>query len=72
MSTEIGLEVRYNVEKINDPNGKHDNCRYFVLDPQHDETAREALRWYAARTPHDALRRDLHDWVDGLVAGEEA
>lgn len=63
----VGLEARYEVKKLNDPTGKHDRCGYFVLDPQHDETAAEALRYYASRTPHIALRRDLNGWLDSLV-----
>lgn len=66
-----GLEARYEVRKINDPTGKHNECRYFVLDPQHDPTARGALNLYAARTPHDRLRRDLRDWLDGLAPAEQ-
>jgi hypothetical protein len=42
-----GLEHRYNVERVNDPNGKHAGCRYFVLDPQHDQIARVALMAYS-------------------------
>lgn len=44
---ERGLEARYRVEKISDPTGKHSDCRYFVLDPQHDPIARTALGLYA-------------------------
>ena len=63
---ERGLLAKYRVEKINDPAGKHDACRYFVLDPQHDPIAREALNYYAGRCPSAALRRDLRDWLDGI------
>lgn len=68
MSDQTGLEGRYEVRKVDDPTGKHDQCRYFVLDPQHDPLAAAALRYYAQRTPHRALSRDLHDWLDNLVA----
>lgn len=68
---EPGLEQRYRVEKINDLAGKHDRCRYFVLDPQHDPAAREALRTYAAEmfsasndTLALALALELFDWAD--------
>jgi len=61
-----GLEPRYHVEKIDDPNGKHDDCRYFVLDPQHDPLAREALLRYAllaGQTGNSELARDLREWL---------
>lgn len=64
--TTAGLEARYEVRKINDPAGKHDECRYFVLDPQHDPIARKALRAYAGearRVGLDALADDLGAWI---------
>ena len=64
-----GLEARYHVEKINDPTGKHDGCRFFVLDPQHDPIAREALRDYAVHAlsyGHVALYQDLDRWLTSL------
>ena len=73
MSTETGLEARYDVRKINDPGGKHDACRYFVLDPQHDPIARDALRAYATAAGAEgfaALRVDLHAWLDRIEAHE--
>lgn len=63
-----GLEARYEVKKINDPEGKHDKCRYFVLDPQHDSFAKQALNFYAnivAKTEPE-LARDLEMWMDSL------
>ena len=56
------LQRRYAVTKINDPDGKHKNCRYFVLDPQHDLAAREALLEYARRSGGD-LATELVEWV---------
>lgn len=60
-----GLTARYRVEKINDRAGKHSECRFFVLDPQHDPIARVALRAYAEdpATP-EGLRVDLQRWLD--------
>lgn len=61
-----GLEGRYHVQRLQDPEGKHDQCRYFVLDPQHDPIAVMALRVYAslaARAGYQALAADLLDWV---------
>lgn len=68
---ESGLESRYHVKRLGDPSGKHDTCRYFVLDPQHDPTAREVLAEYARRTPNHDLRRDLRDWLDALTVWGE-
>jgi hypothetical protein len=70
---ETGLEARYRVEKINEPNGKHDECRYFVLDPAHDLIARQALAFYrnhAARFGYGALADDLTAWLDALDPAE--
>lgn len=66
LTTAQGLEAaRYRVQKTNDPTGKHDDCRYFVLDPEHDPAALLALQLYAAAVANDnpALARDLLDWI---------
>ena len=70
---ERGLEARYHVQKISDPTGKHDGCRYFVLDPQHDVIARAALARYAqvARASgYFDLADDLELWVHTLNEAE--
>lgn len=62
-----GLEPRYNVQKINDPEGRHSKCRYFVLDPAHDERAVVVMHHYAvlARLQGDLqLALDLLEWLD--------
>lgn len=59
-----GLEHKYNVKKVWDPNGDHDDCRYFVLDPQHDPVAAEALNFYAMNTENDELAEDIFNWLD--------
>lgn len=61
-----GLEHKYNVRRANDPKGKHDKCRFFVLDPQHDETAGWALLEYAERTSNKELADDLREWLNGI------
>lgn len=64
---------RYRVEKIGDPEGKHADCRYFVLDPQHDPIARLALAVYASRVGDDGnerLEMDLIAWLDAIGAEE--
>lgn len=65
MTPETGLERRYEVRRIGDT-GKHDACRYFVLDPQHDPTAHVALAAYADATPNPALAADLRAWLTAL------
>lgn len=70
-----GLLHKYNVARVSDPTGKHDNCRYFVLDPKHDPIARQALSSYAARARLDGyeeLYQDLMDWLLELDRLDEA
>lgn len=72
-----GLIHKFNVSRERDPEHKHDSCRYFVLDPQHDFMARSALVYYAVLARDHgfiALADDLDEWLtkaysDGLVEG---
>ena len=43
-----GLYAKYHIERINDPNGKHDDCFFFVLDINHDVYALIELKAYAS------------------------
>lgn len=46
--------------------GKHQNCRYFVLDISHDPYALAALRAYAnaCETTHPTLAQDIREtWL---------
>lgn len=55
---------KYDVKRLNDSEGKHDECWFFVLDPKHDPLAREALRAYAdaaERAGMPRLASDLHE-----------
>jgi hypothetical protein len=63
-----GLIAKYRVERLNDATGKHDDCRYFVLDPLHDPIARVALAAYAsaALDTHPFLTADLRRWLSDL------
>lgn len=45
---EQGIYRKYNVERLNDPAGKHADCIYFVLDLDHDPHSVAALAAYAA------------------------
>lgn len=70
-----GLYGKYRVERIGDPNGKHADCRYFVLDPQHDPIAREALARYsylANARGFWLLSRDLNAWLRDTAPEDEA
>lgn len=68
---ERGLEERYDVTHLDNADHKHDNCRYFVLDPQHDKTALHSLRQYAYATPNEVLKKDLLDWIAQIDAAQE-
>ncbi len=63
------LHGKYRVTRTVDPDGKHTDCRYFVLDPGHDEHAVTAIRAYAAavRVEQPALAADLDAWVGTRV-----
>ena len=66
---DAGLISKYDVTRRDDPDGKHDDCRFFVLDPQHDPIARDALATYAAHAKargYTALSRDLSLWLDQI------
>ena len=63
---ERGLYNKYYVERTDgDPEGKHKNCKYFVLDLNHDDHAIRALRAYAmsCREEYPLLFKDLLDIV---------
>ena len=69
---DTGLEARYTVRKIDDPTGKHTDCRYFVLDPQHDPLAVEALLRYsqvALDAGYVGLAADLRLWLRDVTHG---
>lgn len=56
-----GFYNKYYVERLNDDSGKHDDCRYFVLDLNHDRHAIPALKAYI-----DSCRDDYHDLAQDL------
>jgi hypothetical protein len=57
-----GLYQKYHVQRVNDPEGKHDGCPYFVLDIRHDPHARIALSTYiqSCGGEYPQLALDLH------------
>ena len=56
-----GLYRKYFVKKVSDPNKKHDNCFFFVLDLDHDPYVIPALEAYAdaCQKTHPVLARQL-------------
>ena len=59
-----GLSGKFIVHRTDgDPKGKHEYCRYFVLDPDHDEHARTALLAYAEATKNHRLATQLRAWA---------
>jgi len=62
MST--GLYKKYEILK----DGKPVTGRYFVLKPESDPTALEALRTYARHTHNVKLQADLFAWIDEIQA----
>ena len=64
---DAGLLSKYEVTRLGDQVGKHDECRFFVLDPQHDPLAVRALRVYASAANEAGYVRlavDLWEWAD--------
>lgn len=60
-----GLYQKFLVTRVSDPESKHEGCRYFVLDPQHDPAARSALLAYAeaSGSTRPELANDLMEWL---------
>ena len=63
-----GLHKKFNVTRADgssEPGGKHEDCRYFVLDIDHDPFAIPALRAYAhaCAESHPDLAADLFELV---------
>lgn len=55
-----GLKPKYRVFKMEDGT-LVDDC--FVLRPDKDYAAREALRFYAEKTKNSQLARDIYNWI---------
>lgn len=66
--SEQGLTDKFKVERLTESSRgiDHSECRYFVLDPEHDPLAFTALKVYAIEAHlagNESLARDLHAWV---------
>lgn len=61
-----GLYQKYHVDRLRDPDGKHDKCPFFVLDPVHDIHARDALITYieSCRGNYPELAESLRHVLD--------
>lgn len=61
---ERGLYRKYHVKKLNDREGKHNRCFFFVLDMTHDPFAIPAARAYAdaCREKYPLLARELESF----------
>jgi len=65
---ERGIYAKYEVTKDGEP---VEGC--FVLEPEDDSAAREALIRYAEETDNEELAEDLREWVvDLCTRGESA
>jgi len=56
-----GLYRKYIVSRLDDVEGKHNKCFYFVLDTVHDKFAIPALKAYAdaCRAEYPLLAQDI-------------
>ncbi|RLM32651.1 hypothetical protein [Haloarcula sp. Atlit-120R] len=67
MTEDSGLYDKYEVSKDGEA---VPNC--FVLEPESDSAAREALIRYAEATNDEELAEDLREWVTDLCTRGEA
>ena len=68
MNEQKGLFNKYTI--INNETGKEVEGSYFVLKPETDEDAREAIRAYAYLTKNEKLAEDLFGWMYELEREE--
>jgi hypothetical protein len=67
-----GIYEKYKVERTDGksaPGQKHENCRYFVIDLDHDKYAYQAIRAYAiaCNSEYPKLSKDLEDICNDLT-----
>lgn len=70
---EMGLYPKYDV--IRRSSGELVTEPVFVMNPRTDPHARAALRGYAedvGEDGHEALARDIYEWIDAVEAVERA
>jgi hypothetical protein len=61
-----GFRRKYQVTRIGDAAGKHDQCVFFVLDLTHDGAARRAALEYATAKNDPELLRSLAETIADL------
>lgn len=61
-----GFYKKFNVERVEDPENKHIDCEYFVLDLTHDKFAPKALLAYAnaCKDEFPILADDIYHLVE--------
>lgn len=66
--TKRGLYGKYKVERLSDPDGKHEDCYYFILDTVHDKHSLAALEAYAGSCMNEypLLAMDLMQLVEAM------
>ncbi len=71
--SDLGIIHKFDVKKVNDPEGKHDDCFFFVLDPEHDKHARAALVAYAlsCAPEYPKLAEDLRKVLTEVILNED-
>lgn len=72
-----GVYRKYEIRRTDGssaPGGKHEHCRYFVLDLEHDEFARAALKAYAkaCRKKFPKLAEDIESMLAAGSANARA
>jgi hypothetical protein len=60
-SKQAGLVRKYDVRRLRDVDGRHEDCEFFILDLSHDQWAVVAAKEYAQLTGNAALLNDLND-----------
>ncbi len=61
-----GFYKHYEVKRLNDPAGKHDDCEYLVLDFKHDKFSIPAATMYAdmCEAEYPLLAKNLRETID--------
>ena len=68
-----GLYRKYKVDRLDDVDGKHNNCQYFVLDLDHDPHALPAIKAYieSCGEEYPILADDLQSYANILEGKDD-
>lgn len=60
-----GLYIKYEVQRLDDAAGKHNDCDFYVLDLVHDKFSKEALTAYAnaCESEYPELAKDIRNRI---------